>query len=88
MQLLQCPFCGLRSETEFHFEGQAGKPRPENSRAASAEEWADYLYRQDNLKGRMREVWVHLPCQEYFVMERNTVTMAVYGAEALDGDME
>ncbi len=86
MQLLRCPFCGLRSETEFHYEGQAGKPRPQDSRNASAEEWADYLYRQDNPKGPAREIWVHLTCQEYFVMERDTVTMAVKHAEQLDGE--
>ena len=40
---------------------------------------------RDNPKGATREIWVHLTCGEFFVMERDTVSHAVAGSAALDG---
>jgi sarcosine oxidase subunit delta len=98
MQRFPCPFCGLRDEREFRFGGEAGKTRPETDRTETAQagsgqpaaappgsagDWAAYLYRQENPMGAAREIWVHLPCQEYFIMERDTVTMQVLGTTQL-----
>ncbi len=77
MQLFPCPFCGLRDETEFTFGGEAGKARPEPAGAVSAEDWAGFLHLHANPKGASREIWVHNPCGEFFLMERNTATHAV-----------
>ncbi|PLP60159.1 sarcosine oxidase subunit delta [Mesorhizobium loti] len=73
MQLFPCPFCGPRPETEFHYNGEAGNIRPDGAQV-SAECWAGYLYERSNPKGAAREIWVHATCQEFFVMERDTVT--------------
>lgn len=86
MQLFPCPFCGLRDETEFHYGGEAGNLRPDG-RDVPAERWASYLHMRDNPKGATREIWMHLPCGEFFAMERDTVTHKVAGAQAL-GDTE
>ena len=86
MQLFPCPFCGLRDEREFSFAGEAGKARPSATRDVSDADWANYLHMQRNEKGPVREVWCHLPCQEYFVMERNSVTMEVLGTTTLRKD--
>ena len=83
MQRFPCPFCGLRDEREFHFAGEAGKRRPSPSRAAGAAEWSAYLNDAQNPRGVAREIWVHVPCQEYFVMTRDTVSMRVLGTETL-----
>ncbi len=83
MQLFPCPFCGPRDEREFHFMGEAGKTRPDTTGAVSAVDWAAYLYEQRNDKGRVREVWMHLPCREVFAMERDSVSMEVLGSTAL-----
>lgn len=83
MQLFPCPFCGPRDETEFRFGGDAGNRRPEPAPDVGAEAWSAYLHEAANPKGRSREVWVHLTCGEFFVMERDTVTHEVFGAEAL-----
>lgn len=85
MQLFNCPFCGPRDETEFHYGGEAGNRRPEGKDAA-AEDWAAYLHMRANPKGRTREVWVHLTCREFFVMTRDSVTHAVLATEALDAE--
>lgn len=88
MQLFPCPFCGLRDEREFHFAAEAGKVRPDTKGPdtqgpVSDADWAAYLYDQQNPKGRVREVWMHLTCREVFVMERDSVTMEVLGSTAL-----
>jgi len=87
MQQFPCPFCGLRDEREFHFAGEAGKTRPDTTGAVSSVDWASYLYDQKNPKGAAREVWVHTPCSEVFILQRNTVTMAVLGADPLRKDV-
>ena len=83
MQIFPCPFCGPRDEREFHFAGEAGKTRPDTTMPVSNADWAAYLYAQRNQKGAVREVWMHLPCAEMFVLERDSLTMDVLGATAL-----
>lgn len=83
MQLFPCPFCGPRPETEFHFAGEQGKIRPDTTAQVSAADWAAYLHTQRNEKGAVREVWMHTPCAELFVMERDSVTMDVKRARSL-----
>lgn len=85
MQVFPCPFCGLRDEREFHFVGEAGKVRPdtapsETAAALPAKDWSNYLYTQQNNPGLVREIWMHLPCQEVFLLERHATTMEVVGA--------
>lgn len=86
MQLFSCPFCGPRDETEFFFAAEAGKVRPEPAESVSAERWASYLYMNSNPKGISREIWVHLTCGEFFLMERDTLTHAVKESRPLPGD--
>ncbi len=82
MQLFTCPFCGPRPEAEFHYGGEAGNLRPDGVEV-SAERWAGYLHMRSNPKGPTREIWVHLSCSEYFVMERDTVTHTLAASVAL-----
>lgn len=87
MQQFPCPFCGLRDEHEFHFAGEAGKIRPNTLGEVSAADWASYLHNQKNPKGQAREIWMHRPCAEMFILRRDTVTMAVLGVEQLRKDI-
>lgn len=80
MQIFTCPFCGARSEGEFHFVAEAGKTRPDTAQDISDADWAAYLHAQRNEKGRVREVWMHMTCSEMFIMERDSVTMQVHAA--------
>ena len=89
MQQFPCPFCGLRDETEFHFVAEAGKTRPDTQGGhVSAAAWSQYLYFQSNPKGSSSEVWMHKTCREYFILERDTLSMAVTGVRALREDEE
>ena len=98
MQLFPCPFCGERDEREFLFAGEPGKTRPPTARPrpakgedagppdVSAPDWAAYLHAARNARGPSAEVWMHLPCGELFVMERDTVTMEVLSTRPLRED--
>jgi sarcosine oxidase subunit delta len=81
MHIIPCPFCGPRDETEFRYGAEAGKQR--GTAASSAEQWARYLYFQDNPKGDSSEIWVHLTCCEFFVLERNSVTHEIYRTRSI-----
>lgn len=83
MQILTCPFCGARSESEFHFGGDFGNSRPEGD-AVSAETWSAYLHLRNNPRGPTREVWMHMTCGELFRLDRDTLTHAVTASIALD----
>jgi len=85
MQRFTCPFCGERDESEFHFGAEAGKARPEPAESVDAEQWYDYLYAQHVPRGAAHEVWVHLTCGEFFLMQRDTVTRDVIDVTALPG---
>ena len=81
MHLISCPFCGPRDETEFRFGAEAGKQR--GTVASSAQDWARYLYFQENPKGETSEIWLHLTCGEFFLLERKSLTHAIHRSAGL-----
>jgi sarcosine oxidase subunit delta len=75
VQLIECPWCGPREETEFHYGGQAHIPYPAEPAALSDQEWAQYIFFRDNPKGRFHERWSHsLGCRRWFNAVRDTAT--------------
>lgn len=83
MQLFTCPFCGPRTENEFHFCGDFGNARPEGFQDVTAGQWSTYLHTRNNPKGAASEVWMHTTCGEFFRMQRDTVTHAVAATTVL-----
>ena len=80
MLLIECPWCGIRDETEFTCAGEAHIARPLETGKLSDEEWADYLFMRNNPKGAHREQWLHAAgCRRYFNAERDTVTYQIKG---------
>jgi sarcosine oxidase subunit delta len=82
MQLIACPHCGPREETEFHYGGQAHVAYPTDTAALSDEDWGRFLFVRDNTKGPFAERWVHSSgCRRWFNAVRDTAThqvLAVY----------
>ena len=75
MLLIDCPYCGPRSEIEFRCGGESHVQRPGPHDAASDEQWADYLFYRHNPKGEHRERWLHMAgCGQWFNVARDTVT--------------
>ncbi|WP_425099733.1 sarcosine oxidase subunit delta [Tropicibacter sp. S64] len=81
---LPCPLCGERDRREFYYQGAASMlDRP--SAEAGVAEWSDYLHLRDNPAGRTRDLWYHeAGCGAWLVVERDTVTHAVYGASLVE----
>ena len=78
MLLIECPWCGVRDETEFSYAGEAHIARPLETGKLSDEEWADYLFMRKNPKGSHREQCLHAAgCRRYFNAERDTVTYRI-----------
>lgn len=76
--LIECPWCGLRDESEFSYSGEAHIARPLRPQELTDEEWADYLFYRRNSRGRHLEQWNHASgCRRFFNVERNTVTYQI-----------
>lgn len=75
MLLIECPFCGVRAETEFACGGEGGIVRPLNTESMTDEQWGDYLFMRKNTKGMHHEQWRHLSgCGRWFNALRDTVS--------------
>jgi len=82
MLLIECPWCGPRDETEFHYGGEAHVQYPADPGALGDAEWAAYVFTRQNPKGRFAERWSHSAgCRRWFNAVRDTVShevVAVY----------
>jgi heterotetrameric sarcosine oxidase delta subunit len=59
MLLINCPYCGEREQEEFTCGGEAHIERPKNPPDLSDDQWADYLFLRQNIKGLQYERWNH-----------------------------
>ena len=72
MKIMNCPLNGPRNISEFVWGGEV-KAMPDPT-ACSDDEWAEYVFLEDNPAGVVREWWCHVPTSFWFIAERNTVT--------------
>jgi len=78
MLLIECPWCGERSQQEFTCGGEAHIARPAAPDALSDADWADYLFMRKNPKGRHLEQWCHTAgCRRWFNVARDTVSYEI-----------
>lgn len=85
MQLIACPHCGPREETEFHYGGQAHVAYPSDTTGLSDEEWGRFVFFRDNPKGPFAERWVHAGgCRRWFNAVRDTATHQMLAVYRLD----
>ncbi len=86
MLILECPNCGARNASEFHFGGEY-RPRPRDPVHSSDAEWIEYLYLRDNAMGVQKEWWYHKAgCGLWFLAERHTRTSEVVGTYLWEKD--
>ena len=75
MMSIECPWCGPRDETEFHYGGEAHIARPVDPDVLTDEAWANYLFMRANPKGIHAERWMHAQgCRRWFNVLRHTVS--------------
>ncbi len=82
MKIMPCPLNGPRNIQEFICAGPV-EPHPDPSRC-SDDEWAEFVWLEENLAGVVREWWCHAATSYWFIAERNTVTdeiLATYPAD-------
>ncbi len=76
---IDCPYCGARPVEEFTYLGDAGKQRPATNEPDSMDDWYDYVYLRDNVKGRTHEHWHHSGgCRSWLVLDRDTETHEIF----------
>ncbi len=82
MFLIQCPWCGLRDQSEFTYGGEAHIARPTDSEELTDHDWSRFVFLRTNPKGVFAERWNHTAgCRRWFNVLRNTATdeiLAVY----------
>jgi len=77
MHRIDCPWCGVRDEEEFQYQGDATVSRPEFD--GSQEAFFRYVYVRDNPKGWHTEWWHHVGgCRQWVKVVRNTATHEIY----------
>ena len=73
MLRINCPWCGVRDETEFRYRGDASQRRP--GAEADLASFTAYTYARANPRGWHLEWWLHVGgCRKLLKVVRHTVT--------------
>ena len=75
--LITCPYCGPRDVSEFTYQGDGNRVRP-NPMSQDIAAWNEYIYDRVNIAGEQNEIWQHSGgCRSHLAIVRNTVTHKV-----------
>ena len=70
MLYINCPHCGMRSQNEFSYGGDASVKRPELNKEVSDQEWDNFVYNRKSLRGKHLELWQHISgCRHWIKIE-------------------
>lgn len=72
--LITCPYCGPRDLSEYTYQGDGNRTRPDPA-SADMQAWNAYVYDRLNLAGEHNEIWQHSGgCRAHLAVTRSTVT--------------
>ena len=72
--LITCPYCGPRDLSEFAYQGDGNRTRPDPA-STDQEAWNAYVYERLNPAGDHNEIWQHSGgCRAHLAVVRNTLT--------------
>ena len=75
--IITCPYCGARDSSEFVYQGEGGRTRPDQASTDQAA-WNAYVYDRLNIAGDHQEIWQHAGgCRAHLEVVRNTLTHRV-----------
>ena len=75
--IIKCPWCGPRDSSEFVYQGEGGRTRPDQS-STDQSAWNAYVYDRVNTAGDHDEIWQHAGgCRSHLKIIRNTMTHKV-----------
>lgn len=84
---IPCPFCGLRDEGEFTYEGDANVVYPPVEADAAA--WHEAVFLRDQPRGRARELWRHSQgCRSLLIVERDNATHEIFSVRFFRDDLQ
>ena len=76
---IKCPHCGMRSQNEFSYGGDASIKRPELGKEVSDKDWDNFVYNRKSPRGKHWELWQHLSgCRQWIKVERDTSTHEIF----------
>ena len=79
MLYIKCPYCGLRSQIEFAYGGDATVKRPNLNQEVSNTEWDKFVYIRKSPRGRHLEFWHHISgCRQWIKVDRDTATHQIF----------
>ena len=80
MQLLNCPFCGPRDQSEFTYLREAA---PVPAIDADTAAWHRFVYLRENERGPHAEWWHHNHgCRQVLHIVRDTMTHEIISIES------
>jgi methylglutamate dehydrogenase subunit B len=78
--LITCPYCGPRDVSEYAYQGDGHRTRPDPASADQAA-WNAYVYDRLNPAGEHHEIWQHAGgCRAHLAVARNTLTHEISSA--------
>ena len=76
--LIRCPYCGPRDVSEFTYQGDGNRTRPDFA-SIDQDAWNAYVYDRANPAGAHWEIWQHSGgCRAHLRVSRDTVGHAVF----------
>ena len=79
MLYIKCPHCGLRSQNEFAYGGDASVKRPELNKEVSDKEWNHFVYLRKSLRGKHLELWHHISGSRQLIkVQTDTATHEIF----------
>ena len=82
---IKCPYCGMRSQNEFSYGGDASVKRPEINKEISDQDWDNFVYNRKSLRGKHLELWQHISgCRQWIKVERDTATHQIFNTYKAD----
>lgn len=75
--IITCPYCGPRDLSEFAYQGDGNRKRPDPA-STNQNAWNAYVYDRLNPAGDHNELWQHAGgCRRHLAVTRNTLTHAI-----------
>ena len=75
--IITCPYCGPRDVSEYTYQGDGNRTRPDLA-STNPEEWNAYVYDRVNIAGDHHEIWQHSGgCRAHLAVTRSTTTHSV-----------
>ena len=86
---IKCPYCGIRSQKEFAYGGDATVKRPKLNSEVSDKEWDYFVYMRKRTRGKHTELWHHISgCRQWFKAQRDTVTHEIFKTAKINEEIK